>query len=370
MNPRDFILPRIRAMHAYVPGLQLNGPDVVKLNTNENPFGISETVRLALKEAIDRSPLHRYPEPRSEELRREIARQNALSADQVLIGNGSDEILSLVFRAFCDAGQSAVIAQPSYSLYPGLLQAVGARPIPVELDQHWRADLAGMRESARGNNARLIILTNPNAPTGIELLRADLLKWAVSLPCPLLVDEAYSDFAQTNVRDCAGSGETPGLMVCGTFSKSHSLAGQRIGWLLAHGDVIAELDKVRDSYNVSRLAQVAALAALKEEDEFEHRLSIIKENRSYLSEHLKAKGFEVLPSGANFVFARPPVALAAADMRDFLQAHRILIRHFPNPTRCAPFVRISVGTRPELETLLALTDEWLTRAKAPRGSGA
>ncbi|MCB1324048.1 MAG: histidinol-phosphate transaminase [Spirochaetales bacterium] len=359
MNPRDFILPRVRAMHAYVPGLQLNDADVVKLNTNENPFGISDAVRRALQEAIDRSPLHRYPEPRSEELRREIARRNGLTADQVLIGNGSDEILSIVFRAFCDTGQSAVVAEPSYSLYPGLLQAVGARHIPVDLDHHWRANLPAMQESARQQAARLIILTNPNAPTGVELSRPEILNWAGSLPCPLLVDEAYSDFAQTNVRDRAGSRETPGLMVCGTFSKSHSLAGQRIGWLLAHADLIADLDKIRDSYNLSRLAQVAALAALRDDEEFRRRITIVKENRAYLTEQLTTRGFEVLPSGANFVFTKPPLDLGAADLRDFLQARKILVRHFASPQRCLPYVRISIGTRPELDKLLAVTDKWL-----------
>ncbi len=365
----QFVLPRIRAMHGYVPGLQTQDAEVVKLNTNENPFPVSPMVRDALRSEIEADILQKYPNPTSAPLRQKIGAELAGGkgtnpGERILIGNGSDEILSILFRATLDPAQRIVIGKPTYSLYPVVCALIGARCESVDLKADWHMDLALMLDRARGAGpegaARLVVITNPNAPTGLGESRQALLEFARANPGLTLVDEAYIMFGGESLARDAGTAEFPRLLVCGTFSKAYSLAGQRIGWLVAHPYLIGELDKVRDSYNLSRLAQAAGLAALEDRDEHRRRVAVVVENRTLLMRELRALGFECLESQANFLFAKPPARFAgdglsaARGYYEHLNRNKIMIRYFPEG-RTADWVRITIGSADQMRRLLEVT---------------
>ncbi|MCR9142450.1 MAG: aminotransferase class I/II-fold pyridoxal phosphate-dependent enzyme [bacterium] len=391
-SPEDYILPRIRAMHGYTPGLQLNDPEIIKLNTNENPFPVSPAVHDAIDAALKNDRLHLYPEPRSFELRTAVARHYGLPVDRALIGNGSDEVLTILFRSLLEAGDEIVTAWPTYSLYPTLTEILGAKVAAIDVREDWQMDLPAMLEKMRdGNEAKateskshtansgaedaprrpLAIITNPNAPTSLIEARESVLNFANENPALTLADEAYADFGDASVARHAGSEDYPRLLVCGTFSKTYSLAGGRVGWLLAHPAIIAELDKVRDSYNINRLTQTAALAALHDQEELRRRIAVIKDTRAYTIEELARLGFATLPGQANFIFTRPPANFAGGKNPDgspaqsvgeccyqHLRERKILVRHFPGP-RTGDFLRITIGTREQMERLVAVAAEFV-----------
>lgn len=382
-------------MKGYVPGLQPSDPDIIKLNTNENPFPVSRRVREALLEEIQSDRLHLYPEARADRLRGAIGRKYGRDDSVILVGNGSDEVLSIVFRSLLAVGDRVVYPDPSYSLYPVLADLLGATGVAVPVDDDWRVDLDELLGEARGSTAQaddwsddrsddrsetgekrtmgtpLTVITNPNAPTGIALTPKSLLDFARDNPGITLVDEAYVEFGAESVAKLAGTDEYPRLMCCNTFSKAYSLAGQRVGWLVAHSELIREMDKVRDSYNLSRLAQTAALAALQDEEEMRRRSVIVRENRESLSEELKKLGFQILPSSANFIYAGPPGetdnpdrngkrAATARRYYEALRENKILIRYFDVP-RLNEFVRITIGTAEQMEKLVRTTAEFFNR---------
>ena len=362
-DPIASILPRIRAMHGYVPGTQTEDPEIIKLNTNENPFPVPEKVRAALKAEIDADVLQKYPNPTAASLRAAVGRLIGGDAGddpgrRVLIGNGSDEVLSMLFRATLAPKDRLVFARPTYSLYPVLADILGATCVEVDVREDWRMDLPAMTATAR--EARLLIIANPNAPTGLTEDKADLLRVAREHPGLTLVDEAYVAFGGESVAAEAGTDEYPRLLACGTFSKAYSLAGQRIGWMIAHPTLIREFDKIRDSYNLSRLAQVAGLAALEDIDELKRRTGIIIENRTALMNELRKLGFECLDSKANFLFVRPPARFAgdgrsaARGYFEHLERGKIMVRYFPTG-RIADWVRITVGTAEQNARLLEVT---------------
>lgn len=370
--PVEFILPRIRSMHGYVPGLQLNDPSIIKLNTNENPFPVAPAVRAALEDALREDRLHLYPEPRSSELRTAVAAKFGREPESVLIGNGSDDVLSILFRSVLAPGDLMVIPRPTYSLYPTLVAMIGATLAEVNVREDWAIDWAGMRDAVNFTSSKISVFANPNAPTGRLEQREDVLAFARDNPALTLSDEAYTDFAgfgAHSVANVAGSAEYPRLLACGTFSKTYSLAGQRIGWLMGAPELIAEFDKVRDSYNVSRLAQVAALAAWRDEDELRRRIETICANREYLVAELGGLGFETVPPSANFIFTKPPQIFAAMKLPsgekpvngaqayfELLKARKILVRYFSGG-RIGEFVRITIGSREQMERLVTVTRE-------------
>lgn len=396
MNPLDFVLPRIRAIDGYVPGIQPNDPEVIKLNTNENPFPVASAVRAALERALVDDRLHLYPDPRSTELRRTLAQKVGAPESRCFVGNGSDEVLTILMRTVLGETDLLVTARPTYSLYPTLAALTGARAVEVDLNDEWRMDFAGLAQAVRdAGRAKLCIVTNPNAPTGIAESRARLLDFAREIPALLLADEAYAEFGGESVADLAGTDEYPTLLACGTFSKTYSLAGQRIGWVLAHPALVAEFDKVRDSYNVGRLSQIAALAALGDEAELKRRIDIIKTTRDDFTRHLAALGFRTLPSSANFIFTEPPAFLRALGLPvvqapgsanttpsaatsttggartantaahacyEHLRARKILVRYFPAP-RTAGHLRITIGTREQMERVIAVLTELCKQAR-------
>jgi histidinol-phosphate aminotransferase len=291
-------------------------------------------------------------------------------------------VLSILFRSVLGEGDSIVTATPTYSLYPTLAALLGARVEAVPVREDWQMDLPRMQQfmqarspvAAISDRKPLAIITNPNAPTGLVESREAVLSFAQDNPALTLVDEAYADFGTCSVASLAGAAEYTRLLVCGTFSKTYSLAGGRVGWLLAHPRMIAELDKIRDSYNINRLTQAAALAALRDQGELARRIDIIVANRAYLMTELARLGFFTLPGQANFVFTRPPERLRQTLNHrlpdgtpvdsigqlyyEHLKARKILVRHFPGP-RTDEFVRITIGNREQMERLIRVTADLL-----------
>ena len=364
-DPGRLALAHVAALHAYAPGLQPAGPGWVKLNTNECPYPPSPKVAQAILGEVGASgaALRLYPDPTSGALRSAVARMHGLDRSCVCIGNGSDDLLNLLVRSFCGGASLAGFTLPSYSLYPVLvaIQEGGAETIP--LDRGMRLPVA--RIAASG--ARIFFLTSPNAPTGVGFPSAEIAGVLGSFGGLLVVDEAYAPFARENATGLLAAHRN--LVVVRTFSKAYALAGIRVGYALADPGVIALIDRVRDSYNVSRLSQAAALAALGDPGHYTGLLDKIKATRDFYANSWRAKrGWFTFPSQANFICTEPVDSLGrtgpavARSAYDFLYSRKVLVRHFPSDALTASFLRISVGTDDEMLVLDETLDAWL---KAP-----
>jgi histidinol-phosphate aminotransferase len=361
-DPSSLALPHIAKLHAYTPGLQPTESGWVKLNTNECPYPPSPRVAEALRREIgeDAASLRLYPNPKSLPLRAAVARLHGLREENVIVGNGSDDILNLLTRAFCTQDAAAGFTLPSYSLYPVLVEIQDGRSSVIEFDRTMR--LPFDRIAASG--ARMFFLTSPNAPTGVGFANADLERVLGSFRGLLVVDEAYAPFADDNAVGLLA--RFPNLVVVRTLSKAYALAGIRVGYALAAPGIIEVLDRVRDSYNVSRLAQTAALAAVGDQAYYDGIIAKVKSTRDRcVREFAEKRGWFTYPSQANFIFTEPkgargetgPVVAKAA--YDFLCAHKILVRHFQSHALTAPFLRLSVGTDAEMGVLGETFDAWL-----------
>lgn len=335
-------------MDAYVPGEQLRKPGIIKLNTNENPYPPSPSVCAALK-GFDTAGLRRYPPPNSGGLREAIAKELAVPDACVFAGNGSDEILALATRSFVDEGQSIGYFTPSYSLYPVLaaIRDVPARAVSLGDGFAWR-------DPDAVEDCGLFFITNPNAPTGMPFPKARIESFCEHFKGVVLVDEAYADFAEWNCLDLAL--RHPNVLVSRSFSKSYSLAGLRVGFVVGHPDLIAAMDTIRDSYNLDSIAQQLAQVAIEDSTYMRERVACIKRTREALADGLQALGFDVFPSSTNFVWTRPPVGMSAGDYAESLKSRDILIRFFDKP-ELDQYVRISVGTDDEIKRLLEVTVE-------------
>ncbi len=339
----------VRGMNGYVPGLQPSpGQRLVKLNTNENPYPPSPAVLKALAAAID-GTLRLYPSPDAGALRAQAAGRFALAPSQVLCGNGSDEILALIMRSFVDEGDTVAFFQPSYSLYPVMAAMAGARIVAVPLPRLTReSDIA--RLPVPSVRAKVFFLTTPNSPYGYLFPAAWTARLLDSFRGIVVADEAYVDFAdESSLPLLAGN---PRLLIVRSLSKSSSLAGMRVGFAFAHEAVIAEIMKVKDSYNVSRLAQVAGSAALEDGEHALRTRDRIVATRQRLAERLAALGFTVLPSRANFLFAALPGGRDARPLYESLVRKGFLVRHFASEG-LADGLRISIGSNEEIDSLLA-----------------
>jgi histidinol-phosphate aminotransferase len=355
-------LPHIAKLHAYTPGLQPTEPGWVKLNTNECPYPPSPRVVEALQREIggDGASLRLYPNPKSDPLRAAIAALHGggLTAANVCVGNGSDDILNLLFRAFCAAGAPAGFTLPSYSLYPVLVEIQDGRANAIEFDRSMRLPVDRMCDST----AKAFFLTSPNAPTGVGFATAEIERVLAGFRGLLVVDEAYAPFAQEDAIPLLARHSR--LVVVRTLSKAYALAGIRVGYALAHPETITVLDGVRDSYNVSRLSQVAALAAIGDRAYYDGVIGKVKATRDRAVAGFLARGWKTYDSQANFVFTEPKNARGdtgvdvAKSAYAFLFARKVLVRHFPSHALTAPFLRISVGTDAEMRVLSESLDAW------------
>lgn len=338
---RPSIRQSVQALAAYVPGEQPTDPAVLKLNTNENPYPPSPAVQEVLS-GFQAEALRRYPDPVCRTLREALADLHGCRPEQVFVGNGSDEVLLLLIRAFVERDGRAGWFDPSYSLYPVLaaIEDVGAYTVPLDDRFEW-AD-------PEPDAADLFFVTNPNAPTGMLHPKERIRALAAASAGVVVVDEAYGEFADEDCLDLALG--LKNVVVTRTFSKSYSLAGLRLGYAVGPEALIAPLYKIKDSYNVDRLAQDLALAAVRDQAYLRRRLDQIKATRERTAAALRAQGYFVAPSQANFLWVRPPDDDGARLFQE-LRDRNILARYFPGP-RTGAYLRITVGTDPEMDRLL------------------
>ena len=336
-----FIKRSVLAMQGYAPGEQPADPRVIKLNTNESPYPPSPAVRQALQ-SLPAESLRLYPDPLSLALRRKIAELHGVTPENVFVGNGSDETLSLCTRVFVEDNGAIGYFEPSYSLYPVLAQirAVTARPVALGPDFEW--------SMPADYSASLFFMTTPNAPTGIQYPKAAIRAFCARFPGVVVLDEAYVDFAREHCMDLAL--EYDNVLVLRTLSKSYALAGLRLGYVVGAAPLIEALFKIKDSYNVDRIAQAAALAALSDQAYMHTLVERIRATRCRTITELERLGFRVFPSESNFLWVKPP-RIPAADLYRRLRAQNILVRYFPGP-RTQDYLRITIGTDEQMQMLL------------------
>ena len=357
MKSASLVRPLVRALHPYVPGEQPKVPGLVKLNTNENPYPPSPRVLRAVKAAVDER-LRLYPNPTASLLREQLAKLHRCAPQNIIVGNGSDELLALAVRAFVEPGrgrkrESECTVQyftPSYSLYPVLATTHGARTNAVSLTKDFGLPpfQALRRSSAWNFRAALTFITTPNAPSGRGYSTGQLEALCREQRGVVVLDEAYVDFANENALGLAL--RFPHVVVARTFSKAYSLCFQRIGYFVAHPALIAALNKIRDSYNVNGLGQIAALATLDDLPYYRRNFQRVIATRERLTGALRQIGFEVFPSSTNFILARPP-KFAAKVWLEKLRARKVLVRWFDYPA-LRDCLRISIGTDEEAQRLV------------------
>jgi histidinol-phosphate aminotransferase len=338
-------------MTPYAPGEQLPPGKYIKLNTNENPYPPPPAVVEAIRTAAA-GPLNRYPDPMATAFRRAAADALGLPGpDWVLAGNGSDEILTILVRGFVDDGQRLRLPYPSYILYRTLADIQGASWEQVPFDEEWKLP-AAFGES--DNDLRLVLLPNPNSPSGTVVMPDEVAAIGQSLDCPLVIDEAYADFAQQNCLDLVRQNER--FMVTRTLSKSYSLAGVRFGFLVAQPQVIAELAKIKDSYNCDAISIAAATAAMGCQTWLADVRVKMNATRERMADRLAAIGFDVAPSQANFVWCVHPDGIHQARY-EFLKKNQILVRYMKFP-EWGDGLRISVGTDEQIDACLMMLERF------------
>ena len=335
--------PVVERMHGYVPGEQPRGGTVVKLNTNENPYPPAPGV-IAAVAACAAADLRLYPDPMATALREAAARRYGVASEHVLVGNGSDDLLTMLMRTFVGPDDVVVYPEPTYSLYDTLVTIQEGRSLTIPFP----ADFA-LPAALADADGRVLIICNPNSPSGTFTPLDVIEDLARGREWIVVVDEAYVDFAPATALPLVARYDN--VLVLRSFSKSFSLAGMRIGLAFGHPELLAELAKVKDSYNVSRVAIAAGVAALEDYTWMEQNVARIVASRARLSEELRAVGYDVLPSAANFVLARRPGEDQGA-VQAALRERGVLVRHFATP-RLVDALRISVGTDEEIDRLLA-----------------
>ena len=341
------IARNVQRLDAYTPGEQPKIPGLIKLNTNENPYPPSPRVGEALA-AFDWTLLRLYPDPGCQAIRDVVARLHGCSAEQVFVGNGSDEVLALCTRAFVEDGGTVGFFEPSYSLYPVLSDIRNAvrRPVPLGDGFAWAEPPA--------TGIDLFLMTRPNAPVGLSYDKAAVAAFCRSFEGVVLIDEAYGDFADDNCMDLAVSPANANTLVMRTLSKSYSLAGIRCGYVVGPAALVAALYKIKDSYNLDRVTQALALAALQDQPHMRANVARIRATRERVAAALRARGWMVPDSQTNFLFASPPDGDAAGCFA-YLRGERILVRYFPGP-RTGSRLRITVGDDAQMDALLAALD--------------
>ena len=329
----------VHGLTPYVPGEQPKLSNLVKLNTNESPYGPSRKVLDALRAEVG-DTLRLYPDPGSDKLRAAIAKRHGLTAGQVFVGNGSDEVLAHVFLGLLKHDAPILFPDITYSFYPVYCGLYDIQYQQVPLNAAFEIDVGDYQRPNGG-----IIFPNPNAPTGQLLALSEIERLLIANPSSVVViDEAYVDFGGVSCVPLIK--QYPQLLVTHTLSKSRALAGLRVGYATGQPELIEALNRVKDSFNsypLDRFAQAGAAAAMEDEAYFEAMCRKVIDSKARLVTDMQALGFEVLPSAANFIFARFP-GRDGADIAAKLRQRSIIVRHFRNPPRISPFLRITIGT--------------------------
>jgi histidinol-phosphate aminotransferase len=342
-DPSRFLRPAVRGVAPYVPGEQpAAGRQVIKLNTNENPYPPSPSVLEALRAAID-GRVRLYPDPEAQALRRRASELYDVPADHIVAGNGSDELLALLLRATVDPGDRVAFPVPTYSLYETLVAVQAGQVVGVAFPDDW-----SLPPALGSTHARVTFLCNPNSPSGTFVSLASIEALAREVTGVLVVDEAYVDFADEDAMALVG--RLANVVVLRTLSKSFSLAGLRVGLAFGHPELLAGIRTVKDSYNLNRLTQLAAEAALDDVAYMRANVARIRATRTRLATALGALGYRVPPSQANFVLAERP-GVDQAPVAAALAERGVLVRHFATP-RLRDALRITVGTDEDTDVLL------------------
>ena len=333
----------IEPLHAYVPGEQPAGKRLLKLNTNENAYPPSPKVFEALGN-LSADDLRKYPQPTGKDLCEAIAKLHDLSTEQILVTNGSDEALALCTRAFCEHGGRIGYLKPSYSLYPVLndIAELESVEFPLASDFSWQVP--------DELNVEFFFLTQPNAPTSLALSADQVETLIRRCPGGVLIDEAYVDFADESMLQLLAKYDN--VLISRTFSKSYSLAGVRLGYLMGSPKWMEALYKIKDSYNTDVLAQKIGLAAVKDQAWMQQNVTAIRGTRNQVAKELTAKRFSVLPSQTNFLFAKVPEGEDAKSIFEALREREIFVRYFPGELT-GDYLRITIGTDEQMDRFFA-----------------
>lgn len=342
----QFWSPIVHTLTPYVPGEQPKVANLIKLNTNENPYGPSEKVIAALQAQAD-NRLRLYPDPNASELKDAIAKYYGVQAEQVFVGNGSDEVLAHAFMGLLKQDKPLLFPDISYSFYPvycGLYE-INYQTIPLNAQFEIQPEDYAVENGG-------IIFPNPNAPTGRVLALTEIERiLQTNTASVVVVDEAYIDFGGQTAISLVD--QYPNLLVTQTLSKSRSLAGLRVGFAVGHKDLIEGLERIKNSFNsypLDRFAIHGAIAAFEDKAYFEDCCRKIIRTRKQLTQEMQTLGFEVIPSAANFIFAAHP-SKPAAEIAQYLREHAVIVRHFNKP-RIDNYLRITIGTDTECKTLV------------------
>ena len=345
---KSYFRAEIDALEGYAPGEQPKFTNLVKLNTNENPWPPSPAVEKAWRE-MDWKRLNRYPDPCADKLRDAFASANGVKRENVIVGNGSDDLLTMIFRAFTSPELPVAIPEPTYSLYPVLAAMQGAKVIKIALDEEKNFDLpADFLAQAEGAN--LLIFPRPNAPTGNAFAKEDVRRLCREFNGIVVIDEAYGDFSADNCMEFASL--FPNVLVMRTMSKSYGLAGLRLGYAVGAKELIDGLMKLKDSYNVDMISQVIAEAAFSDRAYFNARCEEIKAQRTLLASQLEKLNFKIIPSEANFLFVSPPDGDGERCFK-LLRESAVVVRYFPKAAG-GKYVRITIGTPDECARLMEI----------------
>jgi histidinol-phosphate aminotransferase len=338
--------PNITRMSGYQPGEQPQAGKFIKLNTNENPYPASDAVAQAIRTTAE-AGLTRYPDPVGTAFRRRAAEVLNVEPDWILCGNGSDDILTILTRTFVGEGEKLRTMTPSYTLYKTLTDIQGGVCELIRFNDDWSLPAAC---GEKVDDVRIMMLANPNSPSGTVVAAEDILQLSQRLPCPLLIDEAYVDFAESNCLELVKKSEN--ILVSRTLSKSYALAGLRFGFVVAQPHVIAELMKVKDSYNCDALSIAAATAAINDQAWLKSNRDRVIASRERFTAELTQLGFSVQPSQANFVWT---THASGEHLRIYesLKSARILVRYM-SYDGWGDGIRITIGTDSELDACLAL----------------
>ncbi len=343
----------IEKMAGYEPGFQPSSADVVKLNTNENPYPSSPKVLEALKN-ITAEQIRKYPQPLGDKFRETASKILDVKPENIICTNGGDDLLNMAIRAFCDENRALAYPTPTYSLYPVLAQAQNCPIIEIPFDEEFNLPV-----KLASSGAALTIVCNPNAPSGTFIPKEELAQLAGEIKGVLLIDEAYVDFAEDNCLELVKKFDN--VIVLRSMSKGYSLAGMRFGFGVANENLIKGLLKVKDSYNVDTAAIAAATAALADQQHFKNNIQKIKIDRKILTEELTKLGFQVAASQTNFVLAKP-AKIRAIDVYEKLKNRNIYVRYWAYQD-IKDKLRITVGSSGQNEILIKALKEILAEGQ-------